>query len=64
MSIVQGESTTLYYQTLNATSVTITPAVGTSVGTSGSVVVTPTTNTTYTLTANNNYGAATCSVGC
>jgi len=63
MTIVQGESTTLYYQTLNATSVTIVPAVGTSLGTSGSVVVSPTSNTTYTLTANNSYGAATCSVG-
>ncbi len=63
MSIVQGESTTLYYQTLNATSVTIVPGVGASLGTSGSVVVTPTSNTTYTLTANNSYGSATCSVG-
>ena len=63
MSIVQGESTTLYYQTLNATSVTIVPAVGTTIGTSGSVVVSPTSSTTYTLTANNSYGSATCSVG-
>ena len=37
--------------------------MGTTLGTNGSVVVTPTSNTTCTLTANNGYGNATCSVG-
>ncbi len=61
MTINQGESSTLYFQSLNATSVTITPGVGT-VGNNGNVVVTPTGNTTYTITANNTFGTTTCSV--
>jgi hypothetical protein len=62
MNITQGESATIYYQTLNATSVSINNGVG-SVGTNGSTVVTPTMTTTYTLTANNQFGSNTCSVG-
>jgi hypothetical protein len=61
MTINQGESATLYFQSLNATGVTISPAVG-AVGNNGSVVVTPTASTTYTVTANNTFGSATCSV--
>jgi hypothetical protein len=49
-NIVSGESSTLSYQTTNATSVAITPGIG-SVALSGSQVVTPTTSTTYTVTA-------------
>jgi hypothetical protein len=45
-----GQSSTLIWVTSNATSVTITPGVGT-VNASGSASVTPTTTTTYTLTA-------------
>lgn len=62
MTINQGESATLYYNTENATSVSISPAVG-SVGMNGSTVVSPTSSTTYTLTATNGAGSATCSVG-
>ena len=60
-TIVAGESATLYYQTTNATSVSISPAVGTE-GANGSVVVSPTTSTTYTFTAVGPNGpSATCS---
>ena len=61
MTISQGESARLYYNTLNATSVTITPGVG-SVGTNGNVVVTPSVTTNYTITATNTVGTATCAV--
>lgn len=61
MNIAQGESARLYYDTINANTVTITPNVGT-VGTSGNVVVTPSTTTNYTITATNTVGSATCSV--
>ncbi|MBV8819867.1 MAG: hypothetical protein JO022_16005 [Acidobacteriaceae bacterium] len=61
MTINQGESATLYYQTTNATSVSISPTVG-SVSPNGSTVVTPSSNTTYTITANNSLGTATCTV--
>ncbi len=60
-TIILGESSTLFYQTTNATSVTITPGIG-SVGLSGNSVVTPTASTTYTITANGPNGATnTCS---
>jgi hypothetical protein len=49
-NIMVGESSTLNYQTQNATSVSIDQGVG-AVGLSGSVAVTPTTSTTYTVTA-------------
>ena len=61
MNINQGQSSTLYFNTLNATSVNISPAVG-NVGMNGSAVVSPTTSTTYTITATNGVGSATCSV--
>jgi hypothetical protein len=63
MNIMQGESATIIYATVNATSVSIAPGIG-NVGMSGSVVVSPTTTTTYTITANGAAGtqAATCTV--
>jgi hypothetical protein len=62
-NIIAGESTTLYYQSQNATSVSISPGVGTE-PTGGTVVVTPTQSTTYTITASGASGsvAANCSV--
>jgi len=60
-NITVGESSTIFFQTTNATSVTINNGVGT-VGANGSVVVTPTTSTTYTVVANGANGAsASCS---
>ncbi len=50
MNIIAGESATLNYATTGATSVTITPGVGT-VANSGTVAVSPTQTTTYTVTA-------------
>ena len=50
MNIVAGESSTLSWQTSNATSVTITPGVG-PVANNGSVAVMPAQTTTYTITA-------------
>ena len=60
-TIIQGESSTLFFSSLNATSVSINNGVG-NVGMSGNVVVTPTTNSNYIITAVNQFGTATCSV--
>src|SRR5579885_3476489 len=49
-NIMAGESATLNWATTNATSVSISPGVG-PVQLSGSVVVTPTANTNYVVTA-------------
>jgi hypothetical protein len=61
MTINQGESTNIVYNTLNADTVTITPGLG-SVSPNGQVTVSPTSNTTYTITATNAFGSDTCSV--
>ena len=61
MTINQGESSTLFYNTVNATGVTITPTVG-AVGVNGNVVVTPSTSTNYLITATNTFGQDTCNV--
>jgi OmpA family/PKD domain len=62
-TIIAGESATLFYTSQNATSVSISPGIG-SVGLSGTQVVSPTTNTTYTVTANGANGQTTsCSIG-
>jgi OmpA family len=55
-TIIAGESSMIYYQTSNATTVSITPAVGMS-GVNGNVAVTPTATTTYTVVANGAGGA-------
>jgi len=61
-TIMTGESSTLFYTSTNATSVSISPGVGT-VGLSGTAVVTPTASTTYTVTANGASGQSTsCSI--
>lgn len=60
MNIVNGQSTTLSWQTQNATSVTIS-GVG-SVAQSGSQVVSPTSDTVYTITATNSFGQASAQV--
>jgi hypothetical protein len=62
MTIKQGQSTTLFFESLNADNVTISPGVG-PVGNRGSVVVTPAASTTYTITATNGVGQDTCNVG-
>ena len=56
-SIASGQSAVLQWQTTNATSVSITPAIGT-VSVSGSQSVQPTQTTTYTLTASGPGGQA------
>jgi len=50
-SITAGQSSTLNWVVQNATSVTITPTLGSVSATSGTSSVTPATTTTYTLTA-------------
>jgi hypothetical protein len=62
LSVAPGQSTLLVWNTSGATTVTITPGVGT-VPNSGSVSVTPTQNTTYVVTATNSTGSSTCSIG-
>ncbi len=61
MNISQGESARLYYNTVNADNVNITPGIG-AVGANGNVVVTPSSTTNYTITASNTFGSATCNV--
>ena len=56
-SISAGQSTTLQWQTTNATTVSIQPGIGT-VAASGSQSVQPTQTTTYTLTATGAGGQA------
>jgi peptidoglycan-associated lipoprotein len=56
--IQQGESATLTWTSTNATSLTLTPSVGT-VAAQGSQKVTPTDSTTYTITATGPGGQAT-----
>jgi hypothetical protein len=48
-TIKQGQTSTLTWQSNGASGVTISPGIG-SVGANGSVAVSPTANTTYTLT--------------
>ncbi|HTI99166.1 MAG TPA: lamin tail domain-containing protein [Dongiaceae bacterium] len=50
---------TLSWSTTNATSLAIAPGVGAVGGPAGSVMVSPRTNTTYTLTASNAFGLRT-----
>ena len=54
-TIDAGEAATLTWTTSNASSVSISPGIGT-VATSGSTTVTPASTTTYTLTAKNSTG--------
>jgi hypothetical protein len=58
-SIEAGQSTTLSWEALRATSLSISPNVGAVSG--SSVVVRPSATTTYTLTAKNRYGSTTAS---
>ncbi len=58
-TINNGQSTTLSWTSTNATSVTISPSVGTNLPLSGSQVVQPTATTTYTITATGAAGTAT-----
>jgi hypothetical protein len=60
MNISQGGSSTLSWQTENADNVTIS-GVG-AVAQNGNVVVSPETNTTYVLTARNQFGETTAQV--
>src|SRR2546427_10247628 len=60
-SILVGQSSTLTWNTTNATSVTIDQGVG-SVAGAGTRIVSPTATTTYTLTATNATGSATATV--
>ncbi len=57
-TITAGESSTLSWSVIDATSVTIDNGVGT-VALSGTTTVSPTTTTTYTLTATNTAGSVT-----
>ncbi len=61
-NIMAGESATLNYTSQNATSVSISPSVG-STGLNGSIAVTPTATTNYTVTATGANGTtSTCSI--
>jgi|GEM_PF-3472130 len=58
ITISSGQSATLSWSTTNASSVSIDNGIG-GVATSGSQMVSPTANTTYTLTATNSNGSVT-----
>jgi len=60
-SISQGQQTTLSWNVSGATAITIQPDIGT-VGSSGSLMLSPNATTTYTLTASNQSGSSTGSV--
>jgi hypothetical protein len=60
--ISAGSSTTLSWSVSNATAVTIDPGVG-PVGSVGTAIVSPATNTNYTLTAANAYGLSSLTIG-
>ncbi len=55
-TIDAGQSTKLCWQVTNATSISITPGVGTNLNTNDCATVSPSTTTTYTLTATNATG--------
>ena len=57
-TITAGQSATLSWNVTGATSVSISPGIG-SVSSSGSQTVTPTETTTYTITATNDAGSST-----
>jgi hypothetical protein len=59
LSIVEGHSATLAWNVTGATSLSINQGVGSVSGATGSEVVSPTTTTTYTLTASNTAGTVT-----
>jgi archaemetzincin len=61
-SIMTGDSTTLFWIVTDATSVEIDQGIGSVVPTVGSVLVSPASDTTYTLTASNSLGSVTQSV--
>jgi hypothetical protein len=61
MTINQGESANIVYNTLNADTVVITPGVG-AVSPNGQVTVSPMSSTTYMITATNAFGSDTCNV--
>lgn len=58
--ISSGQSSTLSWRVINSTSVNISPGIG-NVDASGSIPVSPTQTTTYTITARNNVNQATAS---
>jgi hypothetical protein len=61
-TIHTGGTATLQWHVLNATSVFISPSIG-PVPSSGSIVISPTSTTIYTLTATNGFGTRVYSVG-
>ncbi len=62
MNITAGEASTITFQTINATSVSVVPSVG-AVGLSGTFTVSPTTSTNYVITATGANGSTnSCSV--
>ncbi|HEY1757138.1 MAG TPA: OmpA family protein [Bryobacteraceae bacterium] len=61
-SITSGQSSTLSWSVTGANTVTITGNSSTNLGLTGSLPVSPTVTTTYTLTATNSYGSTTSQV--
>jgi hypothetical protein len=60
--IMIGSFVTLSWNVTNSTALSIAPGVGTVQGPEGSIVVSPSTTTTYTLTASNSFGLRSASV--
>ncbi len=58
-SIVAGSSSTLSWNTVGATSISLTPGSFQFTSSSGTATVSPTATTTYTLTATNSAGSVT-----
>ena len=60
--IIEGDSTTLFWIVTDATSIQIDQGIGSGLPAVGSVLVSPNSDTTYTLTATNSIGSVTQSV--
>jgi len=60
-AIATGMTSTLTWNVINATSVSISPDIG-SVNVSGSIAISPMTTTDYTLTASNEYDTVTATI--
>ena len=60
--MTEGESATLIWNVTNATSIQIDQEVGSGLAAAGTISVSPSSSTTYTLTASNSAGSSTQSV--
>jgi hypothetical protein len=61
-TLTAGQSTTLRWELINATTATLSPGIGPIAPTNGSITIQPSATTVYTLTASNEAGIVTASL--